>query len=125
MRVDDAQKIMVEKVYIKAEKIHTSQRTQAVEHPGVGELGRAKSYHVHDAANETTEGTKIAFALVGNQNYGKTTLCNQLAGVNQHVRNFPGATVDRKDGMIRKHSEAIVTDLPEIIPFPLIPVRKL
>ena len=56
LRVDEAQKIMVEKVHTKAEKIHAPQRPQAVEHPGVGELGRAKSYHVHDAANEIAEG---------------------------------------------------------------------
>lgn len=114
LRVDEAQKIMVEKVHTKAEKIHAPQRTQAVEHPGVGELGRAKSYHVHDAANEIAEGAKITFALVGNQNCGKTTLFNQLTGANQHVGNFPGVTVDRKDGTIRKHSEAVVTDLPGI-----------
>ena len=114
LRVDEAQKIMVEKVHTKAEKNHAPQRTQAVEHPGVGELGRAKSYHVHDAANEIAEGAKITFALVGNQNCGKTTLFNQLTGANQHVGNFPGVTVDRKDGTIRKHSEAVVTDLPGI-----------
>ena len=114
LRVDEAQKIMVEKVHNKAEKIHAPQRTQAVEHPGVGELGRAKSYHVHDAANEIAEGAKITFVLVGNQNCGKTTLFNQLTGANQHVGNFPRVTVDRKDGTIRKHSEAVVTDLPGI-----------
>ena len=74
----------------------------------------SKSYHVHDAANEIAEGAKITFALVGNQNCGKTTLFNQLTGANQHVGNFPGVTVDRKDGTIRKHSEAVVTDLPGI-----------
>ena len=55
----------------------------------LSELGRAKSYHVHDAANEIAEGAKITFALVGNQNCGKTTLFNQLTGANQHVGNFP------------------------------------
>ena len=114
LRLDEAQKITVEKVHTKAEKNHATQRTMAVEHPGVGELGRANSYHVHNAANEIPEGAKITFALVGNQNCGKTTLFNQLTGANQHVGNFPGVTVDRKDGTIRKHSEAVVTDLPGI-----------
>ena len=114
LRLDEAQKITVEKVHTKAEKMHGTQRVAAIEHPGVGELGRAKSYHVHDAANEIPEGANITFALVGNQNCGKTTLFNQLTGANQHVGNFPGVTVDRKDGTIRKHSEAVVTDLPGI-----------
>ncbi|EOS61791.1 ferrous iron transporter B [Anaerotruncus sp. G3(2012)] len=114
LRLDEAQKITVEKVHTKAEKMHGTQRVAAIEHPGVGELGRAKSYHVHDAANEIPEGAKITFALVGNQNCGKTTLFNQLTGANQHVGNFPGVTVDRKDGTIRKHSKAVVTDLPGI-----------
>ena len=114
LRLDEAQKITVEKVHAKTEKTHGTQRVAAIEHPGVGELGRAKSYHVHDAANEIPEGAKITFALVGNQNCGKTTLFNQLTGANQHVGNFPGVTVDRKDGTIRKHSEAVVTDLPGI-----------
>lgn len=95
-------------------KPHTEQRMAAVAHPGVGELGRAKSYHVHDAGNEIPKGEKITFALAGNQNCGKTTLFNQLTGANQHVGNFPGVTVDRKDGTIRNHPEATVTDLPGI-----------
>ena len=86
----------------------------AVAHPGVGELGRAKSYHVHDVGNEIPKGEKLTFALAGNQNCGKTTLFNQLTGANQHVGNFPGVTVDRKDGTIRNHPEATVTDLPGI-----------
>ena len=73
IRLDEAQKITVEKVHTKAEKNHATQRTMAVEHPGVGELGRANSYHVHNAANEIPEGAKITFALVGNQN------CNHAA----------------------------------------------
>ena len=60
------------------------------------------------------EGAPLRFALAGNQNCGKTTLFNQLTGSNQHVGNFPGVTVDRKDGVIRKHREATVTDLPGI-----------
>ncbi len=57
--LDEAQKIKVEKVHIKAEKTHDTQRVEAIEHPGVGELGRVKSYHVHDAASEIPEGAKI------------------------------------------------------------------
>ena len=82
-----------------------------MEHPGLGEEGR-----YHDRATETPlpEGTTLTFALVGNQNSGKTTLFNQLTGSNQHVGNFPGVTVDRKDGMIRGHADTLITDLPGI-----------
>ncbi len=82
-----------------------------VEHPGLGEGGR-----YHDTASEhpLPEGTQLTFALAGNQNSGKTTLFNQLTGANQHVGNFPGVTVDRKDGMIRGIENTLVTDLPGI-----------
>ena len=77
----------------------------------MGEGGR-----FHDKADENPlpEGEPLTFALVGNQNCGKTTLFNQLTGANQRVGNFPGVTVDRKDGRIRGHAEAQVTDLPGI-----------
>lgn len=114
LRLDEAQKITVENLHTKAEKAHTTQRRHAVNHPGVGELGRAGKRRSYGGANEIPEGEKVTFALVGNQNCGKTTLFNQLTGANQHVGNFPGVTVDRKDGSIRKHPEAIVTDLPGI-----------
>ncbi len=81
------------------------------EHPGFGEGGR---YHHKETENPLPEGTLLTFALAGNQNCGKTTLFNQLTGANQHVGNFPGVTVDRKDGIIRKHPETLVTDLPGI-----------
>ena len=82
-----------------------------VPHPGLGEEGR-----FHDAASEhpLPDDTTLTFALVGNQNCGKTTLFNQLTGANQHVGNFPGVTVDRKDGVIRGHANTLVTDLPGI-----------
>lgn len=64
--------------------------------------------------NELREGEPLTFGLIGNQNCGKTTLFNQLTGANQHVGNFPGVTVDRKDGQIKNHPEATVTDLPGI-----------
>lgn len=81
------------------------------EHPGLGEGGR---YHSKEHENALPKDTTLTFALVGNQNCGKTTLFNQLTGANQHVGNFPGVTVDRKDGMIRGYSNTLVTDLPGI-----------
>lgn len=114
LRRDEAQKITVEQVHEKECIPRGEQRRSAAAHPGMGELGRAKSYHVHDAATEIPKGASIRFALAGNQNCGKTTLFNQLTGANQHVGNFPGVTVDRKDGVIRNHPEAVVTDLPGI-----------
>ncbi|MCR5481771.1 MAG: ferrous iron transport protein B, partial [Clostridia bacterium] len=80
-------------------------------HPGLGEEGK---YHTEGDANRLPEGTLLTFALAGNQNCGKTTLFNQLTGANQHVGNFPGVTVSRKDGAIRGHAATLVTDLPGI-----------
>ena len=80
-------------------------------HPGLGEGGK---FHPKGSGDPLPEGTTLTFALVGNQNCGKTTLFNQLTGANQHVGNFPGVTVDRKDGRIRKHPDTLVTDLPGI-----------
>lgn len=114
LRLDEARKIEIEKIHTKMAVPQIEQRVVSVAHPGVGELGRAESYHVHDAGNEIPKGEKLTFALAGNQNCGKTTLFNQLTGANQHVGNFPGVTVDRKDGTIRNHPEATVTDLPGI-----------
>ena len=81
------------------------------EHPGYGEGGR---YHDKTHENALPEETTLTFALAGNQNCGKTTLFNQLTGSNQHVGNFPGVTVDRKDGVIRRHPNTRITDLPGI-----------
>ena len=80
-------------------------------HPGLGEEG---IYHDKTHENPLPKGTKLTFALAGQQNCGKTTLFNQLTGANQHVGNFPGVTVDRKDGVIKGHPETSVTDLPGI-----------
>ena len=80
-------------------------------HPGLGEEGK---FHPKGTGDPLPEGTTLSFALVGNQNCGKTTLFNQLTGSNQHVGNFPGVTVDRKDGVIRGHAETLITDLPGI-----------
>ena len=82
-----------------------------LEHPGLGEGGR---YHQKEHENPLPKGTVLTFALAGNQNCGKTTLFNQLTGANQHVGNFPGVTVDRKDGVIRGYPDTLVTDLPGI-----------
>ncbi len=81
------------------------------EHPGLGEGGR---FHAKGDGNPLPEGTVMKFALVGNQNSGKTTLFNRLTGSKQHVGNFPGVTVDRKDGMIKGHPDTLITDLPGI-----------
>ena len=81
------------------------------EHPGLGEEGR---YHEKAGEDPLPDNTTLTFALVGNQNSGKTTLFNQLTGSNQHVGNFPGVTVDRKDGVIKGHPKTLITDLPGI-----------
>ena len=86
-------------------------RGHHIEHPGLGEGGK---YHDSDNEQPLPEGEVLTFALAGNQNCGKTTLFNQLTSANQHVGNFPGVTVDRKDGKIKKHPETLVTDLPGI-----------
>lgn len=80
----------------------------------MGELGKARDYRKNRIGDTIPKGEPITFALAGNQNCGKTTLFNQLTGSNQHVGNFPGVTVDKKEGSIRRHPEATVTDLPGI-----------
>ncbi len=80
-------------------------------HPGLGEGGK---FHTKADEKPLPKNTLLTFALAGNQNCGKTTLFNQLTGSNQHVGNFPGVTVDRKDGQIKKHTNTLVTDLPGI-----------
>ena len=110
LRLADAEKIEI--VPVSREELKEEKKTQrSPEHPGLGEEGR---FHPKGSGDPLPEGTKLTFALVGNQNSGKTTLFNQLTGSNQHVGNFPGVTVDRKDGVIRGHSDTLVTDLPGI-----------
>lgn len=87
------------------------QSSARTEHPGLGEEGR---YHTESEDNPAPITGKITFALVGNQNCGKTTLFNALTGSNQHVGNFPGVTVDRKSGVIKGHPDTEVVDLPGI-----------
>ena len=110
LRLADAEKISVTPSEQKAAgQEKKSPRSQ--EHPGLGEEGR---FHPKGSGDPLPDSTTLTFALVGNQNSGKTTLFNQLTGSNQHVGNFPGVTVDRKDGVIRGHSRTLVTDLPGI-----------
>lgn len=112
LRLADAEKIIVEPVEQKEKAPILSQEAKRKKaHPGLGEGGK---YHVKADENPLPKGTKLTFALAGNQNCGKTTLFNQLTGSNQHVGNFPGVTVDRKDGSIKNHPETLVTDLPGI-----------
>ena len=114
LRLADAAKIEVDNVHETDRAARSETRHAPVPHPGVGELRKAPSYHDRKAGSEIAKGQPLRFALAGNQNCGKTTLFNQLTGSNQHVGNFPGVTVDRKDGTIRGHAEATVTDLPGI-----------
>ena len=113
LRLADAEKIAVEPAIQKKEhrKEVVPSFGETREHPGLGEGGK---YHVKADENPLPEGTKLTFALAGNQNCGKTTLFNQLTGSNQHVGNFPGVTVDRKNGEIKGHGNTLVTDLPGI-----------
>ena len=123
LRLDDAAKIEIEKSGSASAASLSSEenseplqpveeyRKAETEHPGLGEGGR---FHPKGTGNPLPDGTLLTFALVGNQNSGKTTLFNQLTGANQHVGNFPGVTVDRKDGPIKGHPDTLVTDLPGI-----------
>lgn len=111
LRLDDAAQIEIEPA--TAEAIERGQKVAHEKHvhPGLGEGGK---YHPKGSGNPLPDGTELTFALVGNQNCGKTTLFNQLTGSRQHVGNFPGVTVDRKDGMILGHGDTSITDLPGI-----------
>ena len=110
LRVDDAKNIGVEPIPEASLRAPAGPRSRTP-HPGLGEGGK---YHVKADEHPLPTGTTLTFALAGNQNCGKTTLFNQLTGSNQHVGNFPGVTVDRKDGVIRGHANTLVTDLPGI-----------
>ena len=110
IRKDDAKNIKVE--LCKEEQIEVPNINIKTSHPGLGENGY--KFHDRKTENPLPEDTLLTFALVGNQNAGKTTLFNQLTGSNQHAGNFPGVTVDRKDGQIRNHANTLITDLPGI-----------
>ncbi len=110
LRLEDAEKITVSPAPA-ADISEEEERVRRTDHPGLGEEGK---FHPKGSGDPLPEGTVLTFALVGNQNSGKTTLFNQLTGSNQHVGNFPGVTVDRKDGAIRGHKDTLITDLPGI-----------
>lgn len=111
LRLADAAQLTVEPISERSRPHNRVERIVPKPHPGVGEGGK---YHVEGEGTPLPEGTLLTYALVGNQNCGKTTLFNQLTGSNQHVGNFPGVTVDRKDGPIRGYPNTRVTDLPGI-----------
>ena len=110
LRLADAEKIAVTAVP-GGNTAAPVRRARESAHPGLGEGGK---FHPKGTGNPLPEDTVLSFALVGNQNCGKTTLFNQLTGSNQHVGNFPGVTVDRKDGAIRGVPNTVITDLPGI-----------
>lgn len=111
IRLEDAGKIEVREVREASHKKQEKKKVRETVHPGYGEGGR---YHVKKHENPLPETEVLTFALVGNQNCGKTTLFNQMTGANQHVGNFPGVTVDRKDGVIKGYPNTRITDLPGI-----------
>lgn len=114
LRLDDAAKIeatKVEQAEVSEQKAPEHHRRKKKAHPALGEPG---IHHIKGSGDPLPEGTELTFALVGNQNCGKTTLFNRLTGANQHVGNFPGVTVDRKDGVIIGHANTRITDLPGI-----------
>lgn len=110
LRLADAEKIEIENIR-DAKEVSVSGNRKNIPHPGLGEGGK---YHQKENEHPLPDEVPLTFALAGNQNCGKTTLFNQLTGSNQHVGNFPGVTVDRKDGSIRGKSNTLVTDLPGI-----------
>ena len=116
LRLADAEKIEIENIRdaVKSTDSKPAQkqdRSRGIPHPGIGEGGK---YHIKENEHPLPDSEILTFALAGNQNCGKTTLFNQLTGSSQHVGNFPGVTVDRKDGNIRGRSNTLVTDLPGI-----------
>ena len=111
LRVAEAQAITITDIRDEQPQKAHLPATEEITHPGYGEGGK---YHVKDHEHPLPDGEKLTFALAGNQNCGKTTLFNRLTGSNQHVGNFPGVTVDRKDGAIIAHENTLVTDLPGI-----------
>lgn len=113
IRLSDAEQIEVSEPYCIDNKAVENVKMNSIvkEHPGFGEGGR---YHDKENENPLQDDEKLTFALVGNQNCGKTTLFNVLTGSNQHIGNFPGVTVDRKDGVIKGYPDTLITDLPGI-----------
>lgn len=110
IRLEDAKNIEISKEHKPKDREKKKSRQEKL-HPGYGEGGK---FHDRKSENPLPDSETLTFALVGNQNCGKTTLFNQLTGSKQHVGNFPGVTVDRKDGVIKGHSNTLITDLPGI-----------
>lgn len=111
LRLAEADQVEVEPIRKRSRSHEGRKNIKASEHPGLGEEGK---YHSKENEKPLPKETRLTYALVGNQNCGKTTLFNQLTGANQHVGNFPGVTVDRKDGSIKGYPNTQVTDLPGI-----------
>ena len=111
LRLAEAAQIEIDSIEKRSNPHARVENEKKSEHPGLGEDGR---YHSKKDENPLPEGTRLTYALVGNQNCGKTTLFNQLTGSNQHVGNFPGVTVDRKDGSVKGYPNTNITDLPGI-----------
>ena len=111
LRLADAAKITVVPAENAPAEENAEKRSKESAHPGLGEEGK---FHPKGTGDPLPDGEILTFALVGNQNSGKTTLFNQLTGASQHVGNFPGVTVDRKDGVIRGEPHTLITDLPGI-----------
>ena len=111
LRLADAEQIEVEPIDTRSRRHESAKGINNTVHPGLGEDGK---YHVKADENPLPDSQILTYALVGNQNCGKTTLFNQLTGSNQHVGNFPGVTVDRKDCPIKGYKNTLVTDLPGI-----------
>lgn len=111
LRLADAEQIEITPINEKNISQPDQLKIKNSEHPGLGEGGK---FHPKGSGSPLPDDTELTFALVGNQNCGKTTLFNRLTGSNQHVGNFPGVTVDRKDGAIRGHEHTKITDLPGI-----------
>ena len=111
LRLAEAEQIEIEQIPRRSRSHKGIESLSDAEHPGLGEEGK---YHSRKDEHPLPEGTTLTYALVGNQNCGKTTLFNKLTGSNQHVGNFPGVTVDRKTGSIKGHPNTEITDLPGI-----------
>lgn len=110
IRLEDAKNIEIGEPHLP-KKVSKRKMKPEKSHPGYGEGGK---YHDRKTEEPLPDSEVLTFALVGNQNCGKTTLFNQLTGSKQHVGNFPGVTVDRKDGVIKGHANTLITDLPGI-----------
>lgn len=111
LRVEDAKKIEIQKTTALKPKNDAVKTKKDIPHPGLGEGGK---YHEKKEEHPLPDSVKLTFALAGNQNCGKTTLFNRLTGSNQHVGNFPGVTVEKKEGKVRGHEEIRIVDLPGI-----------